>query len=437
MPDYDREENVKKLRARTYEDAKNQLFKLYRYDYSITDKRQVLTGGIFGFGQKEEVEVSYIVKNRMASGQPHYQVASPAPVPVVPSVSVVSEKAQLPAAKPDDSFIKNRDELLKKNTENTAIQIQQVLNLEKTVEKMRDEFGSKLKEIAENSSKLHPSIERMESMLSDNEFTVPYIKMITDKMKKNFSIEQLNDFDLVQRNVVDWIGETISIAPEKVHRKPHVVIIVGPTGVGKTTTLVKMATQHYMEHLKGGAQYNFCFITTDTMRVGAVEQLDRFSNIFNKSVMKAENADDVKKLYDDYHDKVDAIFIDTSGYSPNDAIHIAGMKNTLNIQGLNSDVYLALMASTKARDLKKIMQNYEPFGYQSVIITKCDESDQYGNVISVLNERHKSISYMTDGQNVAAKTLIKANVVDFLIRLENFKVDRIHIEDKFGETGEN
>ena len=72
MPDYDREENVKKLRARTYEDAKNQLFKLYRYDYSITDKRQVLTGGIFGFGQKEEVEVSYIVKNRMASGQPRF-----------------------------------------------------------------------------------------------------------------------------------------------------------------------------------------------------------------------------------------------------------------------------------------------------------------------------------------------------------------------------
>ena len=103
----------------------------------------------------------------------------------------------------------------------------------------------------------------------------------------------------------------------------------------------------------------------------------------------------------------------------------------LDVRGLNPDVYLAVMASTKGRDLKKIMQNYEPFGYQSVIITKCDESDQYGNVISVLSERHKSVSYLTDGQNVS-KTLSRASVVDFLIRLENFKIDRTHIEDKFG-----
>ncbi len=428
MPDYDRDENVKKLRARTYEDAKNQLFDLYKYDYSITDKRQVLTGGFLGFGQKEEVEVSYIVKKRAPAANLSYSAPVVPQIPVQPYYGVRDSS---------DAFLKNRDELLKKNAETAALPIQQVKNLEKTMEKMRDEFGSRLKEIAESSSKVHPSIERIETLLADNEFTVPYIKMITDKMKKTFPLEELNDFDLVERAVVDWIGESISISEDKAQRKPHVVIIVGPTGVGKTTTLVKMATQHYMEHLKGGAQYNFCFITTDTMRVGAVEQLDRFSNIFNKSVMKAESADDVKKLYDDYHDKVDAIFIDTSGYSPNDAIHIAGMKNTLNIPGLNSDVYLALMASTKSRDLKKIMQNYEPFGYQSVIITKCDESDQYGNVISVLNEQHKSISYMTDGQNVAAKTLIKAGVVDFLIRLENFKIDRAHIEDKFGKTGEN
>ena len=78
------------------------------------------------------------------------------------------------------------------------------------------------------------------------------------------------------------------------------------------------------------------------------------------------------------------------------------------------------------------MQNYEPFGYKSVIVTKCDESEQFGNVISVMYEKHKSISYITHGQ-VASRDITKANVVDFLIRLDNFKVDRIHIEDKFGE----
>ena len=77
------------------------------------------------------------------------------------------------------------------------------------------------------------------------------------------------------------------------------------------------------------------------------------------------------------------------------------------------------------------MQNYEPFGYKSVIVTKCDESNQYGNVISVLSERHKSISYITNGQK-ASGCIEKANPVSFLIRLEDFEIDRIHIEDKFG-----
>ena len=99
---------------------------------------------------------------------------------------------------------------------------------------------------------------------------------------------------------------------------------------------------------------------------------------------------------------------------------------------MNPDIYLTVMASTKVRDLQNIMQNYEPFGYSSVIVTKCDESEQLGNVISVLHEKHKSVSYVTHGQ-VASRDIDKADVVNFLIRLENFKVDRVHIEDKFGE----
>ena len=107
------------------------------------------------------------------------------------------------------------------------------------------------------------------------------------------------------------------------------------------------------------------------------------------------------------------------------------MKETLDVPGMNPDVYLAVMASTKSRDLINIMRNYEPFGYNSVIITKCDESNQYGNVISVVWEKNKNISYLTTGQK-AAGCIEKANVFYFLIRMMGFKVDRIHIEDKFG-----
>ena len=167
------------------------------------------------------------------------------------------------------------------------------------------------------------------------------------------------------------------------------------------------------------------------MRVGALEQLERWGDRLSSRVLKAERVEDLKTLYEENRNNVDAIFIDTSGYSPNDAYHLAQIKMLLDVQGMNPDVYLALTASTKARDLQNIMQNYEPFGYKSVIVTKCDESEQIGNVISVLNERHKAVSYLTHGQ-MAARDITRASPIEFLMRLDGFKIDRVHIENRFG-----
>ena len=140
----------------------------------------------------------------------------------------------------------------------------------------------------------------------------------------------------------------------------------------------------------------------------------------------------MKKLYDEKRENLDAIFIDTSGYSPNDTENIGKMKAVLDVRGMKPDIHLAVAASTKATDLANIMQNYEQFGYNSVIVTKCDESKQYGNIISVLHEKNKKISYIADGQKVV-RDIHRADVVQFLIRLSGFDVDRVHIEDEFGE----
>ena len=167
------------------------------------------------------------------------------------------------------------------------------------------------------------------------------------------------------------------------------------------------------------------------MRVGALEQLERLGDAMEQKVLKAETADDVKEIYEEYKDHVDYIFVDTGGYSPNDATHIGMMKNVLDVN-MNPDVYLSVTASTKASDLQTIFRNYEPLGYESVIVTKCDESKQFGNIISVLWERRKTISYITDGQ-IISRNLRKASVIDFLKNLSGFNIDRVHIENKFGE----
>jgi len=327
------------------------------------------------------------------------------------------------------------EEILAKNRE-AILQNQQNALMNSQISQMNsalEEMSKKISNISVSSSEKHASIKKIDDLLEMNEFSFSFINMIEEKIRNNFSLEQLDNFELIERRVIDWIGEAITVAKDAVYRPPHVYIIVGPTGVGKTTTLVKLAVQFVKNYAmkSNGDKPKICFITTDTMRVGAKEQLERWGKRMEVEVYKAEKTEDLKTLYDE-HQNVDAIFVDTSGFSPNDATHIAKMKVLVDVPGINPDIYLAITASTKSRDLQNIMQNYEPFGYKSVIVTKCDESSQFGNVISVLSDKHKAISYITNGQ-IASRDISQANVIDFLIRLEGFKVDRVHIEDKFGE----
>lgn len=412
-------EPAQTIYAKSMQEAKEKLYRKYQNDYEIINKKQVLKTRFLGLINEEGVEITYVVKHRDNSS-PSY-------------------------AQDVDSFMRNKDSFLRSmalqsldpnlnSSSSPLVSASQPSNaqlneIKKSIEELKNSL-SQTKPAQPSANEIHPSIEMIQNLLADNDFSISYCRHITDKLK-TLSLEQLEDTDYVQRVVIDWIGESINIAPEKVHRNPHVVIIVGPTGVGKTTTLVKLAAQYVMSAKKQERKVELCFITTDTMRVGAQEQLAKFGLLFNLQVLKAENASDVQKIYEDVKDHVDAIFIDTSGYSPNDSAHIGSMKETLDVPGMNPDVYLAVMASTKSRDLVNIMRNYEPFGYNSVIITKCDESNQYGNVISVVWEKNKNISYLTTGQK-AAGCIEKANVFYFLIRMMGFKVDRIHIEDKFG-----
>ena len=414
------DEIEQKITGRTFEECKEKLFNAYGKDFRITNKVVDFRPGGFLYLQKKPVTVVTYVVNHQKSYSPenvrnYYSDRD-------------SEEEQLN---------RNREAILQMQGANNVMVSTQINKVNDSIEELRKEMSQQIQQLAVSTQDKHESIQKIEEMLEQNDFSLSFIKMIEEKIRNEFSLEQLDNFDLVERRVVDWIGESISIAKETVFRPPHVYIIVGPTGVGKTTTLVKLAAQFVKNYALNhdGKRPEICFITTDTMRVGAMEQLERWGKHMGSNVYKAEKAEDLKTLYDEYRANMDAIFIDTSGFSPNDATHIAQMKLLLEVPGMNPDIYLAFMAGSKARDLQNIMQNYEPFGYKSVIVTKRDESEQLGNVISVLYEKHKSISYITHGQ-VASRDISKANVVDFLTRLEGFKIDRIHIEDKFGYSGE-
>ena len=348
--------DVQTLTADTLEDCRIVLGKRYGSNYDIIDRQNIEQKyGLFGLLRKPAVKVWFVSKSR--------------PAPVV--FSAGDEESQRAI----------KDEILRRAGKNiTDIQIAEISN--------------KVNEIAQSLQNLPrpateeriESIDRICELLEDNEFTKEFISGITARLKKEFSLEDLNDFAKVERQVIDWIGESIQVAGPKAHRPPRVVVIVGPTGVGKTTTIGKLAAQNVMRRKKtpNAEPLSISLITIDKTRIGAEDQLKILGEVLELQVRKAENAEDLKTIFD------------------------------------------------SIKNLRNIMQNYEPFGYSSVIVTKCDETTCFGNIISVLSEKRKAISYFTDGQ-VISRNIQKANVVDFLIRLSGFTVDRIHIEDKFGE----
>ncbi|MBR4790954.1 MAG: hypothetical protein IK024_08710 [Treponema sp.] len=406
------------IEGATLDECKRKLHQKYGDDFNIEDRSSYFKScGFLGLRQKEVQVVTYTVNHKKSYEGNYSSYGSGRPV----ERSRETEEEQLE---------KNRQAILQ-NTQSIAIN-SAINTLSAKMDEMTRQMSSMNNNINQASGEVHATIKHIEELMEQNEFTMSYTRMIEEKIRQQFSLDELDDVNLVERYVVDWIGETIQIAEEKHFRPPHVVIIIGPTGVGKTTTLAKLAASTILDaKSKNIPKPKLCIFTIDSMRVGALEQLEKLGDVMEQKVLKAETADDVREIYEEYKDHVDYIFVDTGGYSPNDATHIGMMKNVLDVN-MNPDVYLSVTASTKASDLQTIFRNYEPLGYDSVIVTKCDESKQFGNIISILWERRKTISYVTDGQ-IISRNLRKANVIDFLKNLSGFNIDRVHIENKFGE----
>jgi flagellar biosynthesis protein FlhF len=266
--------------------------------------------------------------------------------------------------------------------------------------------------------------------MSMNDFAPNYASNIVERIKREFSLEALNDFEAVQTQVVDWIGESIRIhKDEGFQSRPRVIVLVGPTGVGKTTTIAKLAAAYGLGG-SSGRPLSVRMITIDNYRIAAKAQIETYGNIMGIPVSCVETFDDLRKTVALYAQDVDLILVDTIGKSPRDVVKLAEMKQLLAACGSNADVHLALAATTKSSDMREILQQFEPFNYRSVIVTKLDETIRVGNVVSALQDKGKSVSYITDGQRVP-QDIARASIQRFLINLEGFRIDRRHVDERF------
>ncbi|MDR2020238.1 MAG: AAA family ATPase [Treponema sp.] len=276
----------------------------------------------------------------------------------------------------------------------------------------------------------HPTLTRIGDILNQNDFTPHYRTNIMDRVRREFSLEALEDFKAVEEKVIEWIGESIRIYGEdRYQRKPRIVVLVGPTGVGKTTTIAKLAAAYMLGEI-GKRPLSVRMITIDNFRIGAKQQIERFGLIMEIPVLSAQSFRELKEVIALNSENADVILIDTIGKSPRSSVELAEMKELLDACGTGAEFHLALSATTKSSDITEILRQYEPFGYRSVIITKMDETIRLGNVISALSDKGKCISYITEGQQVP-KDIQKAEVMRFLINLEGFTVDRTKFESIF------
>lgn len=174
---------------------------------------------------------------------------------------------------------------------------------------------------------------------------------------------------------------------------PKIIALVGPTGVGKTTTTAKLAAMYAMN--KGA---NVALVTTDNFRVGAFEQLKTYSKIMGLPLESAATPKDLVKAVEIHGDK-DLIIIDTAGRSPKDQDRLEELKVLLD-SGLNIEMHLCLSATTKDKELSDIISRFSVLPISRLLFTKLDEGESLGSIVNIHLRSKLQLSYFTNGQMV-------------------------------------
>lgn len=412
---------IKKFQGKTKEEAIERAKEELGENAVVMNIKEIKPKGIFQGFKKSVYEVTAAMEekeDRMDSGGvPRIAQRMPETINMA-----ADEKIEIPPvqresmdqAKAEQSaieFLKRNAELLKK--EKPEKEAESTVRTERIEEKLENLQSILEKQYNENQEREREEQEFMRAAGSRKNENLAFIKVLYETLIENEVHERYVNQILDELEKVNWNGNSVDYILSNVYqkmilkfgnprgidltgRKPKILFFVGPTGVGKTTTIAKIASR-----LKVDQEKKIAFLTADTYRIAAAEQLRTYANILDTSLdiiySPEELNEAVRKLED-----MDVILVDTAGFShknPEQKSVIRKLVQSVDIQ-YDSEVYLVLSATTKYKDLVEISDTYKEISDYKIIFTKLDETTTYGSILNIKLYSNAEVSYITNGQNV-------------------------------------
>ncbi len=409
---------IKKFVAKTEEEAvKNARVELGD-GMVIMNVRIVKPGGFFGFFRRAQTEVTAAIEevsdkvqtgvkpSSLPSYRPSDSQKQEIDLSAVRDVAMKMEdigKKDREADKPKAAEV-GKDPKEDTSGEDSSKAISEKLDsihslIEKQIKGEQGESAESGKE-EKGGNKEDDEISKFLSLIADtlrdNEVEEKYVNSIVEEArhlrKPGVSIDYMLS-GIYQRLILKF-GEASTI--EKNSPESEAILFLGPTGVGKTTTIAKIASRLVVQDKK-----RIALVTTDTYRVKAAEQLRTYADILNVPFRIVYVEDDMKSALKEFKN-FDFVLVDTAGHSPKNDEQMGNQKQFIDLtkEAMKINVFLVLSVTTKYRDLKNIADTYSRFTDYRLIFTKLDETTTLGNMLNLKLHTGEDVSYVTNGQDV-------------------------------------
>ena len=240
------------------------------------------------------------------------------------------------------------------------------------------------------SSEFPKEFEAIKQVLSQQDFSNPWIDVMLRHLIGNVSQNQWSMKLVLAKKVSDYIESKIKVSDVFSRRA---VALLGPTGVGKTTTIAKLAARFKLKKNK-----NIALITLDNYRIAATEQLKVYANILDVPVYVCKDTEKLKNIF--VEDNADLFLIDTAGISQKNSELMLRQDEMLKALDYDIEKHLVISANIKPEDAQEVASAFDLLKFEKMIISKLDETNRFGHIIELGDKLQKPFSFFTYGQRV-------------------------------------